>query len=210
MRNGKFAKKGAMSKTLVLVLSLILVIGCVTGGTLAWLLDKTPDVKNTFTPSTVNVKLEETTGDEYQMVPGWTIAKDPKATVVAGSEECLLFIKVTKAGGTSEYGFDAYLEYTMADGWTALDETNHPGVYWREIDEASDMGVAYSILKNDQIKVKDTVTKEMMDALATSTVTKPVELPTLTFTAYAHQLYKNESKDEFTAAEAWANLNSTN
>ena len=53
--------------------------------------------------------------------------------------------------------------------------------------------MAFAVLANNQVTVKNTVTKEMMDDLTSST------LPTLTFTAYAVQ------KAGFTtAAAAWA------
>lgn len=215
MKKGKFAKRGhrgATNKTLALLLSLVLIVGCVAGGTLAWLLDTSDDVENTFTPSTINVDLTETTGDDYKMIPGWEIAKNPKATIAAGSEECYLFVKIVEDGGNAKvgnttYGFDDFIEYTVDSTWTALDETSHPGVYYIKIDAANKMGIAYSILANDKVTVKGTVTKEMMDALATTSVANPVKLPTLTFTAYASQLYKNADKGEFSAEEAWANLN---
>lgn len=177
-------------KTLVLLLAVASVIVCVIGGTLAWLTATSDQVKNTFTTSDIDITLEETTGVDYKMVPGYTIAKDPKATVLAGSEECYLFVKLEKSTN-----FDDYLTYQMADGWTAL--TNVEGVYYRVVNTAN-MGTAYSVLLNDQVTVKNSVTKEMME-------TAEADQPTLTVTAYASQLHKNNSQD-FTAAEAWENV----
>ena len=177
-------------KTLVLFLAVASVIVCVIGGTLAWLTATSDQVKNTFTTSDIDITLEETTGVDYKMVPGYTIAKDPKATVLAGSAECYLFVKLEKSTN-----FDDYLTYQMADGWTAL--TNVEGVYYRVVNTAN-MGTEYSALANDQVTVKDSVTKEMMRAAETNE-------PTLTVTAYASQLHKNNSQD-FTAAEAWENV----
>ena len=65
------------------------------------------------------------------------------------------------------------------------------------------MGTAYSILKDDKVTVQETVTKEMMTDLKTYGVN-----PKLSFTAYAVQLYKNNT-EKFTSAEAWAKI-STN
>ena len=177
-------------RTLVLLLAVASVIVCVIGGTLAWLTATSDQVKNTFTTSDIDITLEETTGADYKMVPGYTIAKDPKATVLAGSEECYLFVKLEKSTN-----FDDYLTYQMADGWTAL--TNVEGVYYRVVNTAN-MGTAYSVLLNDQVTVKNSVTKEMME-------TAEADQPTLTVTAYASQLHKNNSQD-FTAAEAWENV----
>lgn len=178
-------------KSLALLVAVVLVIGCVIGGTLAWLIDSTEQVKNTFTTSDIDITLDETTGTEYKMVPGYTIKKDPKATVLTGSEECYLFVNLEKSSN-----FDQFMTYEMVDGWTALTGVN--GVYYREVKTAN-MGTEYSVLLNDQVTVKGSVTKEMMNSLEQNTY------PTLTVTAYASQLYKNNTQT-FTAVEAWENV----
>lgn len=183
-------------KGLALVLALTLLVVGVVAGTLAWLTAKSDVVTNTFTTSDIKVELKETTGTEYKMIPGYTISKDPKATVLAGSEECYLFVKLDKSAN-----FDTYLEYVIADGWTKLEGVTDT-VYYRKV-QTADIGTAYSVLKGDQVTVKGEVTKAMMDGLTTET------LPKLTVTAYASQLHKNATM-EFTAAEAWANVNPTN
>ena len=185
-------------KGLALVLALTLLVVGVVAGTLAWLTAKSDTVVNTFTTSDIEVELKETTGTEYKMIPGYTISKDPKATVLAGSEECFLFVKLDKSAN-----FDTYLEYVIADGWTKLDGVTDT-VYYRVVDGTTNqIGTPYSVLKDDQVTVKGEVTKAMMDGLTTET------LPKLTVTAYASQLHKNATT-EFTAAEAWANVNPTN
>ena len=180
-------------KGLALVLALTLLVVCVVAGTLAWLTAKSDVVTNTFTTSDIKVELKETTGTEYKMIPGYTITKDPKATVLAGSEECFLFVKLEKS-----QNFDTFLTYEMAEGWTLVPgETN---VYYRKV-QTADIGTAYSVLKDDQVTVKGEVTKEMMNAIDNDTAAKP----TLTITAYASQLNKNAT-ETFTAAEAWNNI----
>lgn len=183
-------------KGLALVLALTLLVVGVVAGTLAWLTAKSDVVTNTFTTSDIKVELKETNGPEYKMIPGYTISKDPTATVLDGSEECYLFVKLEKSGD-----FDQFLTYTMAEGWQELDGVN--GVYYREVKTAN-IGTAYSVLKNNQVTVKDSVTKEQMNALDNGTAAKP----TLTITAYASQLHKNATT-EFTPAEAWAKVNLT-
>lgn len=183
-------------KTLALVLALTLIVVGVVSGTLAWLTAKSDTVVNTFTTSDIKVKLEETTGTEYKMIPGYTISKNPKATVLAGSEECYLFVKLDKSTN-----FDTYLEYIIADGWTKLDGVTDT-VYYRVVDGTTNqIGTAYSVLEGDQVNVKGTVTKEQMNALDEAGNAKP----TLTITAYASQLYKSAGV-EFSAAEAWNNI----
>lgn len=190
------------NKVLVLVASIALALACTVGATLAWLTASTDTVTNTFTTSDIGVTLKETKTD-FKMIPGYTIAKDPKVTVTTGSEECWLFVKVEKSAN-----FDTYLTYKIADGWeegtgtgTGEGKNGVPvGVYYRKVTTSS-IGTEFSVLKNDQVSVKDTVTKTDMTAAGTNK-------PTLKFTAYASQLYKSAGT-EFTPAEAWSNANPT-
>ena len=177
-------------KSLALLLAIAIVVVGVVAGTVAWLTDKTPSVTNTFTTSDINIELKETKNN-FQMIPGWNIEKDPKVTVKAGSEACYLFVKLEKSTN-----FDTFMTYEMADGWEALPEA--PGVYYREVAAATG-DTTFEVLKGNQVTVKGTVTKEQMNGLTADTY------PTLTVTAYASQQFKNNTQ-EFTAAEAWANI----
>lgn len=178
-------------KSLALLLAIAIVVVGVVAGTVAWLTDRTAAVKNTFTTSDITIELTETTGESYKMIPGCTIKKDPKVTVKADSEACYLFVKLEKSTN-----FDTFMTYEMADGWTALPEA--PGVYYRKV-AAATADTTFEVLKDNQVTVKGTVTKEQMNALTADTY------PTLTVTAYASQLYKNNT-EKFTAAAAWANI----
>lgn len=187
-------------KSLALVLALAMIVVCVVGGTLAWLIATTGSVTNTFTYGDINIELKETGATaavdgsatkEFKMIPGYTIDKDPKVTVLAGSEKCYLFVKVEKSAN-----FDSFMTYEMATGWTALDGVS--GVFYRVVD-TDQMGTPISVLANDRVTVKNTVTKDDMKALTADTY------PTLTFTAYACQFMKNNTEN-FTPAEAWANV----
>ncbi len=180
-------EKGKNKKVLVLVLALVLLLGLTVGGTIAWLTATSEKIENTFTTSDIGVKLEETT-TEYKMIPGHDIKKDPKASVTAGSEAAWLFVKIEKSEN-----FDQYMTYVIADGWTKVED----GVYARKVG-TNDIGTAYSVLKDDKVTVLGTVTKDMMTTAETNQ-------PTLTITAYASQLMK-DNNTEFTAAEAWANI----
>lgn len=158
-------------KIAISIVAVALVLCCAIGGTLAWLTDKTDPVTNTFTVGNINIELKETTSD-YKMVPGNTIAKDPKVTVKANSEACYLFVKVTKSGN-----FDQFLTYAKADGWTQYEGTTD--VWYRTV-PASNANQEFEVLKDSKVTVKGTVTKEMMTS---SDFTKP----TLTFKAAAVQ-----------------------
>lgn len=177
-------------KSLALLLAIAIVVVGAVAGTVAWLTDQTPSVTNTFTTSDINIELKETKNN-FQMIPGWNIEKDPKVTVKAGSEACYLFVKLEKSTN-----FDTFMTYEMADGWTAL--PGNDGVFYREV-AAATADTTYEVLKDNQVMVKGTVTKAQMNALTADTY------PTLTVTAYASQLYKNNTQT-FTAAEAWDHI----
>ncbi len=185
-------------RSIALVLAVFaLMIGSVFG-TLAWLTDRSDTVTNTFTASNITVELKETTGKNYKMVPGCGITKDPKATVKAGSESCYMFVQLEKSTN-----FDTYLTYEMAEGWTQLEDEQGQkiaGVYYRRI-TTTERDTPFSVLKDDQVTVKETVTKEDMNRL----ISKEESEPTLTVTASASQLMKDNDQ-EFTAIEAWNNL----
>ena len=199
-------------KGLAMVLALVLLAVCAVSGTLAWLTAKSDTVVNTFTTSDIKVKLEETKGTtatggkEFKMIPGYDLEKDPKAWVVAGSEDCYLFVKLDWANNTYTSGETAksYLDWAIADGWALVPgETN---VYYRTVTSAqmsSDNGAtnAYPVLAGNKVTVNGEITKEQMNALDAEGAAKP----TLTITAYASQLYKSAGV-EFTPAQAWANV----
>ena len=183
MRKGKYAKRGVATKTMVLVLAVMLIVGATIGGTIAWLQDTTDSVVNTFTYGDIDIDLAETTKD-YKMIPGNTIAKDPTVTVKADSEECWLFVKIEESDN-----LDDFISYTVADGWTALEGVD--GVYYREVD-ADEADQTFAVLKDNKVTVLEDVTKTMVNGLTEETY------PTLTFTAYAVQ-----KANIATAAEAW-------
>lgn len=190
-RGARRARKSLSRKALV-VLSLMMVLAvAAVGGTVAWLTATTTAVTNTFTVGDINITLTETTSN-YKMVPGNTIAKDPKVTVLKDSEACWLFVKVEKSTN-----LDNFITYSMADGWTQLTDAegnNVDGVFYREV-AASTANQEFSVLAGNTVTVNNTVTKSMMDALKAENAVQP----TLTFTAYAVQ------KDNITTvAAAWA------
>ena len=178
-------------KSLALLLAIALVVVGAVAGTVAWLTDQTPSVTNTFTTSDINIELKETKNN-FQMIPGWNIEKDPKVTVKTGSEACYLFVKLEESKN-----FADFMTYEMADGWEPLPEA--PGVYYRKV-AAATADTTFAVLKDNQVTVKSDVTKEQMNALTAADT-----YPTLTVTAYASQLYKNNT-EKFTAAEAWTNI----
>lgn len=166
------------NRRIALTLCLMFVVAFASiGGTIAWLTANSGPVVNTFTASNINIELTETlpANKTAKMVPGSTIKKDPAAKVLSGSEACYLFVKIDESTNAK---FSDYMSYVIADGWEPVD--GKTGVYFRTV-TTDQIGIAYPILKDNQVTVKDTVTKAMMTALTEETN------PTLTFTAYAIQ-----------------------
>ena len=183
-------RRGVSKKTLIMLLSLVLVIGVAVGGTVAWLVATSGEVTNTFTYGNINIDLAETTGSNYKIIPGVDIGKDPKVTVKSGSEACYLFVKVSEENWptfTNEDGTKK-VSYAIADGWTQLE--GHAGVYYRMV-AATDADTVFPVLKDNKVIVSDELTKAEIDSITTQ--------PKLTFKAYAVQQANVE-----TAAQAWA------
>ncbi len=218
MKKGKYLTprnvKRTNKKLVSLILALVLTIGGVVGGTLAWLTAETPAVTNTFAPSDINIELAETPNLDLKMVPGCDITKDPKVTVKAGSEACWLFVKIEESAN-----YDRYLAaYTVADNWKQVKDAEGnevQGVFYYDGEITN--GTAIPVLKDNRVTVLTTVTKGDMEAIdgvaPAGTAEADIDSveaaekaarPTLTFTAYAIQKAKFD-----TAAAAWAQINAT-
>ena len=191
---------GISKKMLVILLALTVTMVTAAGGTLAFLYG-TQNVKNTFTYGDIQIDLEETdTGldpdqnpdtNQYPMLPGQPIHKDPKVTVYAGSLDCWLFVELTES-----WNFADYLSYTVADGWEPLEGV--PGVFCRAVDASSESQI-FPVIKDDLIYMKESVT---LGQLATLT---DADYPTLTIKAYAIQR-SAAIEETATAQAAWALL----
>lgn len=204
------------NRRIVLTVALVLVVALASiGGTLAWLVDKTDSVVNTFTTSDVDIELTETwnaksdpskqENDIWQgkLVPGTDLTKDPKVTVKTGSEACWLFVKVEEKGWPTVQETDGTtlkVNYSIATGWTQGTGTGEGGngvptnVWYREV-EASNADKVFEILTDNKVTVSSTLTKTEMNNITNNF--------TLTFTAYAIQ--KENISDVKTA---WAQASS--
>jgi hypothetical protein len=191
---------GISKKTLVIILALTVTMVTAAGGTLAFLYG-TQNVKNTFTYGDIQIDLEETdTGldpdqnpdtNQYPMLPGQPIHKDPKVTVYAGSLDSWLFVELTES-----WNFADYLAYTVADGWEPLEGV--PGVFCRAVDASSE-SQTFPVIKDDLIYMKESVT---LGQLATLT---DADYPTLAIKAYAIQR-SAAIEETATAQSAWTLL----
>ena len=217
MRTGKFQKitkkkRNNSTKIITILLALVLLVCCTIGGTVAWLMDTTDAVTNTFTIGDINLTLVESRYDaannsysnpienvnnSYPLIPGNTYNKDPKVTVLANSEDCYLFVRMEKIGNP-----DNYLDFTFNDdGWSTYN--GEEGVYYREVLKNDSVrswdlltaytdteGNAYTITVNKDIVKKGSSTD-------TNAIEMPDTTPKLVFTAYAVQ------KANLSLAEAW-------
>lgn len=186
-------------KVLLLVLCLVLVVSATVMGTLAYLTDKTNEVKNTFTVGKVDIDLYETkdgqhvVANKYQLIPGATYAKDPTVEVTDDSEDCYLFVKFEENNNAS-----TYIKYTSnltaENGWNQVPgETN---VWYREVKKA-DTTRSWKLLADNEITINaNTVTNNSMNTA------KDAEL---VYTAYACQSAGLTLADAWTQAQAQAN-----
>ena len=111
-------KKKLLTTGLAVALAALLLIG---GGTFAYLQAQTDDTVNTFSTNEVKVDLTETTGENYNIIPGTTQKKDPKVTV-DNSVDAYVYVKVTDKT-------DGLVTYEIAEGWTKLE--GYDDVYYR-------------------------------------------------------------------------------
>lgn len=198
---GAYNAKRMNVRILFLVMALAVVVSCFVGSTVAWLLTS-ETVTNTFTYGDINIALKETdTGldddgdsdtNDYVMIPGETIAKDPQVTVIKGSEDCWLFVKLTESEN-----LDAFIKYEVnSQVWTQLyDETGAAveGVYYCLVtdlteDYTTDI-IGYTdadgVYHANEVQVLETVTKAMLNELDDGD--EDDGYPTLTVSAYAVQ-----------------------
>lgn len=139
--------KRMLRKFLLILSSALLLVSLTVGATVAYLTD-TESVVNTFTVGNVEIKLDETNTDQkdaqgndnsdkerdiankYHLLPGQTYVKDPVLTVVGGSEDAYVRLKVKVVGldslkaaipaETNPTYYDAdglFLLQMLANGW---------------------------------------------------------------------------------------------
>lgn len=163
-----------MKKKIALVLSLVLLVVCTVSATLAYLNDKSEDVKNTFTVGNINIVLAETPAggsalvegqdNVYQMIPGTEYRKDPTVTVKGGSEECYLFVKFDDTNASDYINYKSNLNTTK--GWIQGDGTDIPKNVWYRVVAKQATDTVFELLDGNTITIKDTVTNQNMNDAA--------------------------------------------
>jgi len=225
--SGKYTHSGKRSfgsKSVFLMLALVLVIGCTIGGTLAWLTAQTSDVENTFVAGQIgSLDLTETDTDlnkdgvqhQYIVIPGVDITKDPEVTYIPKTSngtvpaDAYVFVKLTGIAqnkwswndAEQQYeiksGENVVLSFKIADGWTKVSDVNDV-VYYKTSNGTNGLN-DNPIIKGNKIEVSEMITKEDVQNVASAA-------DSLTFTAYAIQQEDGGSDNDgkFTPAEAWA------
>ena len=197
-------------RTIALLMAVVMLFGATVGGTIAWIQAKTGEVKNTFTVGDINIELKEhdyiqssnsldtskevEIEEDYKMIPGLTLKKDPFVRVKANSENCWVFVTVEKSTN-----FDTYMTFAIDSTWEevtgATGATDNLKVYrYKTVVNNSTSDQLLNIINGTNVTVKNTVTKSQLEAAKTAN-------PTLTFKAYAVQ--SDNLGDINTAQEIW-------
>ena len=195
-------------KSLILAIALVLVMTCTIGVTVAYLQDTTGPVTNVFVAADfADLTLEETKPAEYDsneatndylVVPGMDITKDPKVTFVPEEGEdnlvgAYVFVKMDAAGWTTTDNkaftkvigncADA-LSFSVDEYWTFLKKDGNSYIYYKAVaaDETID---AQSIIANDKVTVSTAITEADLDGVSENL--SVITDSSLIFSAYAIQ-----------------------
>lgn len=219
-----YAKKSVSMKVVVLLLAVVLLIGCVAGGTLAYLMDKSSTVTNTFVVGDIGTLTLKENGTEasnntnsFNIVPGVDIAKNvtvsysytDNANDNLDDVAVYVFVKVaavnwdvddTGDGATyKKYSIENnLLSWSIADGWTYLTTEDGARVYYREVAanaSLTDVPVIAALSGEGEAKHIDVSS----DIAKTNVSTVATKAGNIVFSAYATQ------QDGFNdATAAWA------
>lgn len=145
--------KSKITKILCLVMGAILLVTGSVAVTLAYLQDKTQTVTNTMTVGKIDIKLDEGVvdlygkftsgrteeGNKYKLIPGQEYNKDPKITVLKGSEPCYVFFGIsidTKVSNVLDTSKNVIATQLKSNGWLVLENstTDKTQVTWADTD----------------------------------------------------------------------------
>lgn len=209
------SKKSVSMKAVVVLMALVLLIGCGVGGTLAWLMDTTDNVTNTFSVGNIDIDIYEhtleTDGDlsttetksraDYKILPGTSEKKDPTVEILKNSENCFVFMQVQEISNTIPGSDPAkkYITYTIDSAvWTQLmDSSGNPvavngvPVYYATTNYTTQStDKTYNILTDKKVSYSNDLTKDDINKLYTYGTDGNVEnvtKPQLIFKAFAVQ-----------------------
>lgn len=196
-------------KSLILAISLMLIFVCTMGVTVAYLQDSTDPVTNVFVAADfADLGLSETDPDveydsndgtnDYLVVPGMDIEKDPKVTFkpLDGEDnlvDAYVFVKMDATGWTTADNkafsktigstTDA-LTFSVDTYWTFLEADGDSYIYYREV-PANTTIEAQSIIVDDKVTVSTAITEADLDGVSENL--SVIANSSLVFKAYAIQ-----------------------
>ena len=161
MQLSKLTRKSSLA-----LMSLVLVLALALSFTAAYLWsvsnDGTP-ITNTFDTNDVEIDVDETTGDEYEILPGTSDPKDPSVTVTATTPTYAYVVVTDNTQGL--------VTWSPADGWELLEsETDEETgivtcVYYREVKPVVDEDgnktqteFTYDFLDDNEVHYDSTLT----------------------------------------------------
>lgn len=197
-----------MKKTLTIVMAMVLVAAVAVTGTLAYMSTQSETVTNTFTFGNMTITLDEskvgndgkiipegeegagrTDKNDYKVIPGATVDKDPTVHVEASSEKCYVYVSVQN---NIVIGTDTVASYELGAGWTKIgeDTATHTIVYkYNDVVDASsgrqNLTPVFEKVTFDGAKI----THENIDQITNKTIV---------INAYAHQ---SENIENVTVAD---------
>lgn len=147
--NKKFSTK---TKLISSAISLMFIVCFAITGTVAWLVDKTDTVQDTFTYGKVDIELLDATNGgkwvdsahkkaknedklyigtdnngSFKLIPGASFDFNPAVQVVDGSEDCYIFVKIEP-----QSGLEKYTTINLGSGWVKVDGANNIYAYGTE------------------------------------------------------------------------------
>lgn len=167
-----------MKKKIVLIamVALVLALGAAVGTTVAWLVDTSETVENTFTVGDINIELKETTGSNYKIVPGSSQAKDPTVTVKAGSEKCYVYVLIDN---TVVLDDKVVATPNLSSAWIEVASSGTKTLYrYKDTVDRSDSNEDFSLTVFTEVSYSEDIEKGDIDTLNGKKIT---------VTAYAHQ-----------------------
>lgn len=201
--------KNTRNRILLTALAALLLVVVAVGGTMAWLVDSTEAVTNTFTTAGIDIDLDETEDDwSKKLIPGNTYTKDPVVSINRDvtDVDIWLYVEITDESAArylSTYDF-------ALDSWKN-DLTNEPNVYYIEVKATENTGDGctketctavdphWHLITGDTITVNENLVK------AGTTTEGALVMPSgdvkLEYKAYAIQSANR------TAQEGWDTLN---
>ncbi len=195
-------------KSLILAISLMLIMTCTIGATVAYLQDTTDPVTNVFVAADfADLGLSETDTSEYDnndgtndylVVPGMEIAKDPKVTFAPDDDEdnlvdAYVFVEMNAAGWTTADNAtftkaigncEDALSFSVDTYWTFLKQDGDSYIYYVEVPANSTID-AQSIIEGNAVSVSTEITEADLDTASGSL--SVITDGSLIFKAYAIQ-----------------------